>query len=147
MSLYTLILTDFMSLIHISQRLSVDWNRHAILQFQVSGSLQNTGRDLTFTFKDTGDRPFTFTGGPFSYTYTIYHIKLHFGIIDDIGSEHTIAGKQFPLEVSLLYTFLHIPLPNPFLWYNKLSCTIHSVSLAPQENLCRHLTNESLFYN
>lgn len=30
----------------------------------------------------------------------MYEIKIHFGDHDSIGSEHSIGGKKFPLEVS-----------------------------------------------
>ena len=40
-------------------------------------------------------------GGPLSYIYTLDSLHLHFGRTDNIGSEHQIAGFQFPAEVSL----------------------------------------------
>lgn len=46
--------------------------------------------------------PFLISGGPLSYTYRVHYIKLHFGRVDQIGSEHTVSGKPFPLEVSAL---------------------------------------------
>ena len=40
------------------------------------------------------------SGGPLSYNYPIYDISLHFGLRDEIGSEHSIDGSQYAGEVS-----------------------------------------------
>ena len=45
-----------------------------------------------------------FSGGPLSYQYTLTEIMFHFGRQDDRGSEHTIAGHQFPGEIQF-YAF------------------------------------------
>ena len=53
------------------------------------------------------------TGGPFSYTYHMDSIYLHFGRTDLHGSEHVVAGVSFPAEVSANpphpFTFLLSP--------------------------------------
>lgn len=49
------------------------------------------------------------TGGPFSYTYHIDSIYLHFGRTDLHGSEHVVAGISFPAEVRVT-----LP-PSPYL--------------------------------
>ncbi|KAH9509948.1 Carbonic anhydrase- protein 10 [Bulinus truncatus] len=67
---------------------------------RVNGTVVNTGHDITFYINDT-DKPFAFTGGPLSYTYRVHQIKLHFGKIDQLGSEHTVGGRPFPLEVQV----------------------------------------------
>jgi hypothetical protein len=62
----------------------------------------NTGNDLIIEVnKAKNSSSFVFTGGPLSYNYRLDQIKIHFGIYDEIGSEHTIAGKQFPVEVNM----------------------------------------------
>lgn len=61
--------------------------------------LVNTGQDLKLVVKETDTNPFIFTGGPLSYQYTLFEIKLHFGDNNSKGSEHSIGGKKFPLEV------------------------------------------------
>ena len=66
---------------------------------QVDGHLMNTGNDITFVLNQPEDAPFLITGGPLSYNYNVHMIKLHFGRIDQIGSEHTVGGRPFPLEV------------------------------------------------
>lgn len=59
----------------------------------------NTGRDLKFIVKNMDDNPFTFSGGPFSYKYTLFEMKVHFGDNNSKGSEHSIGGRKFPVEV------------------------------------------------
>jgi hypothetical protein len=66
---------------------------------QIKGVLVNTGQDLKLVVKETDTNPFIFTGGPLSYQYTLFEIKLHFGDNNSKGSEHSIGGKKFPLEV------------------------------------------------
>lgn len=39
------------------------------------------------------------SGGPLAYTYSLSHIALHYGRDEMRGSEHTIAGIQFPGEL------------------------------------------------
>ena len=39
-------------------------------------------------------------GGPLSYTYTLTHARLHFGVSDQQGSEHLVDNRAFPAEVS-----------------------------------------------
>ena len=95
----------------------------------VTGQLINTGRGISFTVAETvgvdvdgvhhhhtqtshqhqnhnnknnnNIKPVTITDGPFSYTYTLANISLHFGRENNRGSEHTIDGMQFPGELQL----------------------------------------------
>lgn len=59
--------------------------------------LKNTGHDITVD--PLGRDLVTIGGGPLSYNYSVAHIKLHFGALDTIGSEHTVNGTPFPAEV------------------------------------------------
>ncbi|XP_041356845.1 putative carbonic anhydrase-like protein 1 [Gigantopelta aegis] len=68
---------------------------------RVDGSLTNTGHDIVFEVNHTVKPSYTFSGGPLCYTYTIHQIKVHFGKVDQIGSEHSVAGRPFPLELQL----------------------------------------------
>ncbi|XP_052792118.1 putative carbonic anhydrase-like protein 1 [Mya arenaria] len=70
----------------------------------INGTLHNTVHDLTLdvNYTDTTSGQFNFSSGPFSYTYRLFNVKLHLGIFNDVGSEHTIAGKQFPIEIQLM---------------------------------------------
>lgn len=81
------------------------------IRFQVSGALTNTGHGIVFKVSESATEPFvTIQGGPLSYSYRFYELHLHYGKSDDQGSEHTIASKQFPAEVSILITFIHASL-------------------------------------
>ncbi|OQR76281.1 carbonic anhydrase-related protein 10-like [Tropilaelaps mercedesae] len=69
----------------------------------VSGSLVNTGHGIVFRVPDSDSEPAVFIrGGPLSYGYRFYELHLHYGKSDEQGSEHTIATKQFPAEVSYI---------------------------------------------
>ncbi|PVD35235.1 hypothetical protein C0Q70_06516, partial [Pomacea canaliculata] len=68
----------------------------------VDGHLINTGNDITYQVDPDFNPPFLISGGPLSYTYRVHYIKLHFGRVDQIGSEHTVSGKPFPLELQFL---------------------------------------------
>jgi len=41
----------------------------------------------------------TVTGGQLPGTYVLLGFHFHWGDIDSVGSEHTIDGKAYPLEV------------------------------------------------
>ncbi|XP_076467585.1 carbonic anhydrase-related protein 10-like [Babylonia areolata] len=69
---------------------------------RVDGHLMNTGNDITFQMDAAFDPPFLLAGGPLAYTYRVHRIKLHFGRVDQIGSEHTVGGRPFSMEVQLL---------------------------------------------
>ncbi|XP_021366077.1 carbonic anhydrase-related protein 10-like [Mizuhopecten yessoensis] len=68
-------------------------------QDKIDGKLINTGHDLTLTVDDLD---FTFTGGPLSYDYIVYEIKIHLGNSDRVGSEHTVGGNAFPMEIQIV---------------------------------------------
>lgn len=51
-------------------------------------------------FNESSKNNFNFTGGPLSYSYRVFQIKIHFGSMDSVGSEHSVAKKSFPGEVS-----------------------------------------------
>ncbi|CAG5135182.1 unnamed protein product, partial [Candidula unifasciata] len=68
---------------------------------KVDGYIVNTGHDITLYINESNPRPFAFTGGPLSYTYRVHHVKLHFGSLDLIGSEHTVNGRPFPIELQV----------------------------------------------
>lgn len=66
---------------------------------QLDGTLVNTGRSISLTVNS--DKPVTIAGGPFSYTYTLSNVSLHFGRENNRGSEHSISGFQFAGELQL----------------------------------------------
>lgn len=59
----------------------------------------NTGHDIRVSLNKSRGFGLNVTGGPLSYKYTIFQIKLHLGTHNDVGSEHKVAGKAFPAEV------------------------------------------------
>lgn len=65
----------------------------------VKGQLINTGRGISLSINT--DKPVTVSDGPFSYTYTLSNLSLHFGRENSRGSEHTIDEMQFPGELQL----------------------------------------------
>ena len=38
------------------------------------------------------------SNGPLSYNYPIYDVSLHFGLRDEIGSEHLVDGSHYAGE-------------------------------------------------
>ena len=69
-----------------------------LLHSQTSGVVNNTGRGLSFFPRETN---ITYISrGPLSYRYRLTEIRLHFGVQDTEGSEHTVGGRAFPGEVS-----------------------------------------------
>ena len=113
--------------------------------FQVSGYLHNTGRGVVF--KLSLNKTVAFAGGPLSYQYTLTEIMLHFGRQDDRGSEHTIAGHQFPGEIqfyafnSQLFTNWSAAQhePNGILAIAVLIA--HAKELSQGNNQLKHITN------
>ncbi|KAK8397595.1 hypothetical protein O3P69_004402 [Scylla paramamosain] len=67
---------------------------------KVSGYLENTGHSVVLTL-DGGKTPVNVTGGPLSYRYQLTEAHLRYGIVDLLGSEHTINGRAFPAELQL----------------------------------------------
>ncbi|XP_071530807.1 carbonic anhydrase-related protein 10-like [Panulirus ornatus] len=68
---------------------------------QAHGMLVNTGHSLEWRVKPSSGPPVNLSGGPLSYTYSVSHLRLHFGERDLQGSEHTIANYAFPAELQI----------------------------------------------
>lgn len=63
--------------------------------------ITNTGHGVIFrATPSTHAEILNITGGPLSYNYRFSEIHIHFARSDEKGSEHHIAGYQFPAEVS-----------------------------------------------
>ena len=84
------------------QRLLFDPNLQALHvdKHKVAGVLTNTGHGIVFTVDNDTRQPVNISGGPLSYRYQFHEIHLHYGLIDNTGSEHTVDGHSFPAEVS-----------------------------------------------
>ncbi|CAG7733052.1 unnamed protein product [Allacma fusca] len=59
------------------------------------------------------------TGGPLSYRYQFHEIHIHYGLKDEVGSEHTVDGYAFPAELQM-YGF------NSQLYNNFSEAVLHS---------------------
>ena len=81
--------------------------------WQVGGYLSNMGQGLLFTVDNSSKPSVNLTGGPLSYKYEFHQMLLHFGMSDNVGSEHTIANKSFPAEVR------HFSFISPSIFYGK----------------------------
>ncbi|XP_069995698.1 carbonic anhydrase-related protein 10-like [Penaeus vannamei] len=68
---------------------------------EVKGQLVNTGHSLEWRVLTSTALPLNLSGGPLSYTYSISHLRMHFGERDLQGSEHTIANYAFPAELQI----------------------------------------------
>ncbi|KAL1116165.1 hypothetical protein AAG570_005660, partial [Ranatra chinensis] len=73
---------------------------------RVNGVLTNTGHSVLFRVHNSTRVPVNVTQGPLSYRYQLNHIDIHYGLNDQVGSEHTINGYPFPAEVSTENAYL-----------------------------------------
>lgn len=74
-----------------------------LLEAQVDGRLENTGRGIRFNVNHNSSGSQTIRAGPFAYEYRLDHLILHFGREDDRGSEHTINGQRFAGELQAFF--------------------------------------------
>ncbi|KAH0619544.1 hypothetical protein JD844_000260, partial [Phrynosoma platyrhinos] len=61
--------------------------------------ITNNGHSVTVNFRDVDDKTVV-SGGPLEDPYRLKQLHFHWGASHNSGSEHTIAGKSFPCEVS-----------------------------------------------
>ncbi|XP_078392689.1 carbonic anhydrase-related protein 10-like, partial [Cetorhinus maximus] len=72
----------------------------------ISGIMYNTGRYVSLRLEP--DQLVNISGGPLSYSYRLEEIRLHFGSINTLGSEHLIDGAHFPAEIQLIHYNVHL---------------------------------------
>jgi len=66
------------------------------------GELENNGHTVEFSV-DLAEEEYIFYGGPFgNEQYQFDQLHFHWGSDDTKGSEHTIKGKQFPMEMHMV---------------------------------------------
>ncbi|CAL1284931.1 unnamed protein product [Larinioides sclopetarius] len=71
-------------------------------KIRVNGLITNTGHGVIFrTTPASHNEILNITGGPLSYKYRFSEIHIHFARSDEKGSEHLIAGYQFPAELQI----------------------------------------------
>ncbi|KAJ8678779.1 hypothetical protein QAD02_014566, partial [Eretmocerus hayati] len=85
------------------QRLLFDPNLQSLHldKHKVGGILTNTGHSVVFTVDNDTRQPVNISGGPLSYRYQFHEIHLHYGLTDNVGSEHTVDGYNFPAEIQI----------------------------------------------
>lgn len=73
-------------------------------KYPVMSEIVNTGQMLRVRIGNSAKRPsVNITSGPFyGYKYRIQRVDIHTGKDDKNGSEHTIDGKRFPIEIQLV---------------------------------------------
>merc|ERR1711983_66457 len=69
----------------------------------MTGDVINDGRQIYFT-PTSGGKPSLY-GGPLSSTwaYVFDHLEFKFGLTATTGSEHTLDGKQYAMEIQLVF--------------------------------------------
>lgn len=72
-------------------------------EMDITGDLYNTDRHITYQITQNL-KPFI-SGGPLTSTsnYVFDHMDFHFGSTDTQGSEHTMDGTQYPMEIQLVF--------------------------------------------
>jgi len=90
-----------------------------------SGTLGNNGHTVQM---DVAPAPANtdygfLSGGPLTGEYTILQLHFHWGKWDLRGSEHTLDGKEFPLELHVVHTKNGVAAENLFTTPNSLSVT------------------------
>ncbi|KAK0093777.1 hypothetical protein PV326_012688 [Microctonus aethiopoides] len=69
----------------------------------VTMTLVNSGHSITLSGKwDENDIPYI-SKGPLSDVYIFEQLHFHWGENDSVGSEHTINGNSFPLEMHMVH--------------------------------------------
>jgi hypothetical protein len=90
---------------HVCWIFNIKFDLTSILFCQVAGYLSNMGQGLIFTVDNSSKPSINLTGGPLSYKYEWHQMALHFGLNNQSGSEHMIAGRAFPAEVSVIGSY------------------------------------------
>ncbi|XP_075235006.1 carbonic anhydrase-related protein A [Lycorma delicatula] len=68
---------------------------------KVNGILLNTGQSLVFRVDKDLKHHVNISGGPLAYRYQFEELYIHYGTVDQVGSEHKIGGQSFPAEIQL----------------------------------------------
>jgi len=94
--------------------------------------ISNNGHTIILKIDEEGETKALLEGegNLFNGSYKLLQAHFHWGINDFVGSEHTLDGKRFPLEMHLLHEkvefenhgFLKEGIP-PFLWENDENVT------------------------
>jgi len=69
-----------------------------------TGVLGNNGHTVQMDVLSPNPGAGLLSGGPLTGSYTILQLHFHWGKWDKRGSEHTLDGKEFPLELHVVHT-------------------------------------------
>lgn len=85
------------------ENLTIDFHNEGGL---VAGSFTNNGHSPTLEIENFLGSA-TLSGGPVGDTvYQLEQLHFHFGCASFQGSEHTVSGSSYPVEVFLVYLLL-----------------------------------------
>merc|ERR1711862_931885 len=70
------------------------------------GTLKNNGHTAQLDVTVSGDDIGVLSGGPLQSgsTYKILQLHFHWGANDARGSEHTVGGREYPIEMHIVHT-------------------------------------------
>jgi len=71
-------------------------------QIPESITINNNGHAVGWTFDNLATTPVV-TGGGLPGTYNFHHIHVHWGSVSTHGSEHTVDGESYPMEMHLVH--------------------------------------------
>lgn len=95
---------NLQSPINIETAQAEEGNNVGPIQFQYenihNSTVTNDGRHLQVTFTRNES---AVTGGPLTDRYQLAVIRFHWGNDNDSGSEHSVDGQKYPLEVQLIH--------------------------------------------
>lgn len=63
-------------------------------------SIQNNGHSVMVIMDHTN---YKLSGGGLNDTYILHHFHLHWGSTSEQGSEHTVNGKKYPMEIHFVH--------------------------------------------
>jgi len=75
-----------------------DFGLEQFSQWQYGGTIENNGHTLKFT----PNQEISIKISGLNDIYKLCHFELHWGFTSKVGSEHTIDGKAFPMELQFV---------------------------------------------
>jgi len=89
-----------------------------------TGLFKNNGHTAQLDAESTiGATEGILTGGQLEGEYQILQLHFHWGANDQKGSEHTVDGKEYPLELHVVHRKVGVPLADLFTTPKSLSVT------------------------
>ena len=91
-----------MSISKVTSYPTLDLSDYYILGKNIKGYFENNGHSMQFNPDE--DQKFTISGGPLDGEYQFAQLHFHWGSDSGKGSEHTVDGSSFPLEMHMVHT-------------------------------------------